>query len=70
MKLMLLIALGLLACVATLASRRRPRTSRGVAGRPGFIYESTAARSPLSMTALLGLAMVWVMALAIVVAQA
>jgi hypothetical protein len=69
MKLMLVLALSLLACVVALMARHRPRPHRGATSRPGFIYERTATRQPTSMAALAGLAIIWVMALAVVFAQ-
>lgn len=69
MKLMLVLALSLLACVVALVARHRPRPHRGVTSRPGFIYERTATRRPVSMATLAGFAIVWVMALAILFAQ-
>jgi hypothetical protein len=70
MKLMLVLALSLLACVVALMARHRPRPHRGATSQPGFIYERTAVRRPPSMISLAGLALIWVMALAVLVAQA
>lgn len=69
MKLMLVLALSLLACVAALMARHGRRPHRGPTSRPGFIYERTATRRPVSMASLAGLAIVWVLALVVVFAQ-